>query len=87
MVLGHLFWELLACISTIKERPLLSFIHHSLEHGYAVEILSLPPLFSILFSQVFKAFGYCNVVALLGFIIHQSLEDTFVGAPILWLKE
>ena len=45
---------------------------------------SLLPLFSILLSQVF--FGYCNVVALLGFIIHQSLEDTFVGAPILWLK-
>ena len=87
VVLGHLFWELLACISTIKGRPLLSFSHHSLEHGYATKILSLLPLFSILLSQIFKVFGYCNVVTLLGFIIHLSLEDTFVGAPILWLEE
>ena len=69
---------------TIKERPLLAFSHHSLEHGYVAKILSSPSLLYFLF-QVF--FGYCNVVSLLGFIIHQSLEDTFVGALVVWLEE
>ena len=45
-------------------------------------------LSSLFFSiKFFKVFGYCDVVSLLGFIIHQSFEDTFVSALILWLEE
>ena len=88
VVLGHLFWELLACISTIKQSPLLSLSHHSLEHGYAAKILSLLPLFSIILSQALRGSLY-QALPQLGHNQVKSLEELLshgVGFPFSNLR-